>query len=242
MKNISIGVIFLIIMLPLMGVHSSCSNGNMRGAGNQTDSTNSIIEMEKRIQLEPELELETSLGTMTIKLYKKTPKHKENFLKLVNENYYEGMRFHRVIEGFMIQSGDPNSRDTSLIKQWGYGGPQYTIPAEIVEDYRHKRGAIAAARKGNLANPMKASSGSQFYIVHNEEACEHLDGEYTIFGEVIDGMEIVDKIASKVTDHYDRPYDDIFITGIRLIGPSCPLPQAEQPKSDSTKTTDGPKK
>jgi cyclophilin family peptidyl-prolyl cis-trans isomerase len=154
---------------------------------------------------------------MKIKLYDKTPKHRENFTKLVSEKYYDGIRFHRVIEGFMIQTGDPYSRDLSMANAWGTGGPEYTIPAEFVNQYYHKKGALAAARKGDMANPKKASSGSQFYIVHDENNCLHLDGQYTIFGEVVEGLEIIDKIAAVETDPYDRPLQDVIIESIRPV-------------------------
>ena len=176
---------------------------------------------------EPEFEIVTNLGTMKIKLYDKTPKHRDNFVKLVNEKFYDGIRFHRVIEGFMIQTGDPFSRDLDKVNAWGTGGPEYTIPAEFVNEYYHKKGALAAARKGDMANPKKASSGSQFYIVHDENNCLHLDGQYSIFGEVTEGLEIIDKIAVVETDYYDRPLQDVIIETIRPIG-------ADNAQTDST--------
>ena len=166
---------------------------------------------------EPEFNIVTNFGTMKIKLYDKTPKHKENFIKLVNEKYYDGIRFHRVIEGFMIQTGDPYSRDLAMANAWGTGGPEYTIPAEFVNEYYHKKGALAAARKGDMANPRKASSGSQFYIVQDEQGCLHLDGQYTIFGEVVEGLDIIDKIAAVETDPYNRPLSDVIIESIRPV-------------------------
>ena len=178
----------------------------------------------------------TNFGTMKIKLYGKTPKHRDNFIKLVKEKYYDGVRFHRVIEGFMIQTGDPFSRDTSLINKWGQGGPDYTIPAEFVNEYWHKKGALAAARKGDMANPTKASSGSQFYIVHDEMACLHLDGEYSIFGEVTDGLEVIDKIAAVPVDRYDRPYEDVFIYAVKPVRAEIQKPEEAAPAADSTKT------
>ena len=195
------------------------------------DSTKLALEMERRLREEPEFEFVTSHGKMTIRLYGKTPLHRDNFAKLAAEGYYDGMRFHRVIEGFMIQGGDPYSRDTSMINSWGTGGPDYTIPAEFVSDYRHKKGAIAAARKGDMANPKKASSGSQFYIVQDEEGCSHLDGQYTVFGEVIDGLEVIDRIAAVATDRYDRPYEDVMIVSVKRIGLPEPVDQKE---SDDT--------
>lgn len=199
---------------------SSCSCGNNnKGAADAelNDSTKTAIEMaNKRIE-EPVYEIKTTHGTMKVKLYSKTPKHRDNFAKLVSENYYDGIRFHRVIEGFMIQTGDPFSRDTAKINAWGTDGPDYTVPAEFVNEYWHKKGALAAARKGDLANPKKASSGSQFYIVHDENACLHLDGQYSIFGEVIEGLEVIDVIAAVATDPYDRPYEDVIIESIRPV-------------------------
>ena len=183
----------------------------------QTDSTSTVTTMEQKKIEEPEFEIITNMGTMKMKLYSKTPKHRDNFVKLVKENYYDGIRFHRVIEGFMIQTGDPYSRDTAKINLWGQGGPDYTIPAEFVNEYWHKKGAIAAARKGDMANPMKSSSGSQFYIVHDENACLHLDGQYSIFGEVTEGLDVIDRIAGVRTDLYDRPYEDVFITTIKTV-------------------------
>ena len=193
---------------------NSCSCNRGTKEVELDDSTKLALEMERKLREEPEFEMVTSHGTMKIRLYAGTPQHRDNFMKLVKENYYDGMRFHRVIEGFMIQAGDPYSRDTSKIDLWGQGGPDYTVPAEFVNEYWHKKGALAAARKGDMANPTKASSGSQFYIVHDENACLHLDGQYSIFGEVIDGLNVIDKIAVVPTDMYDRPYEDVIIQTI----------------------------
>ena len=206
---------------------SSCACRNEGKAAEETAET-----MENTQNLEPEYDIMTTHGIMRVKLYSKTPKHKANFEKLVAEKYYDGIRFHRVIEGFMIQTGDPFSRDTTMISRWGQGGPGYTVPAEFVNEYWHKKGALAAARKGDMANPTKASSGSQFYIVHDENACLHLDGQYSIFGEVIDGLNIIDKIAAVPTDMYDRPYEDVIIETIRPVAAEPETVEA----SDSTKT------
>lgn len=191
---------------------SSCSSGNQQEA-----PENETAEMENVQINEPEFDIVTTHGTMRVKLYGKTPKHRDNFTKLVADKYYDGIRFHRVIEGFMIQAGDPYSRDTSKIDMWGQGGPDYTVPAEFVNEYWHKKGAIAAARKGDMANPKKASSGSQFYIVHDENACLHLDGQYSIFGEVIEGLEVIDRIASVPVDRMDRPYEDVIILSVKPV-------------------------
>lgn len=188
----------------------ACRNESQQASDTQTEMENTVIS-------EPEFEMVTSHGTMKLKLYSMTPKHRDNFAKLVNENYYDGLRFHRVIEGFMIQGGDPYSRDTTKANLWGQGGPDYTVPAEFVSQYWHKKGAIAAARKGDMANPTKASSGSQFYIVHDENACLHLDGQYSIFGEVTEGLDVIDRIAAVPTDYYDRPLEDVMIISIKPL-------------------------
>ena len=220
-----------IILAALIFSFSSCGpRGAKNAADAQADST-ATGNMEKKMIEEPEFDLVTSKGTMRIKLYSKTPKHRSNFTKLVEEHYYDSIRFHRVIEGFMIQAGDPYSRDTAKIDLWGQGGPEYTVPAEFVNEYWHKKGAIAAARRGDMANPTKASSGSQFYIVHDENACLHLDGQYTIFGEVIDGLDVIDRIATVETDLYDRPSEDVFIIAVKPVEAE---PVATEPV-DSTK-------
>ena len=217
MKKIIFGLAILFMAASAMSSCSSRSGKKSAAEAELSDSTKTVMEMEKMKMEEPEFELVTSHGTMKLKLYSKTPKHRENFTKLVAEKYYDGMRFHRVIEGFMIQGGDPYSRDTAQINLWGQGGPGYTVPAEFVNEYWHKKGAIAAARKGDMANPRKASSGSQFYIVHDENACLHLDGQYTIFGEVTEGLDVIDKIATVATDRYDRPYEDVMIISIKAL-------------------------
>ena len=209
---------------------SSCACRNEGKAAEETAET-----MDNTQNLEPEYDIMTTHGIMRVKLYSKTPKHKANFEKLVAEKYYDGIRFHRVIEGFMIQAGDPFSRDTALINKWGQGGPDYTVPAEFVNEYCHKKGALAAARKGDMANPTKASSGSQFYIVHDENACLHLDGQYSIFGEVIEGLEVIDVIAGVATDPYDRPYEDVLIESIR---PVVEEPVQVEAQADTTSKTE----
>ncbi len=183
--------------------------------------------------------IETELGNMTVKLYNTTPKHRDNFVKLVKEGYYDGLLFHRVISGFMIQGGDPDSRDAPEGQMLGQGGPGYTIDAEIGE--LHFKGALAAARQGDQVNPDRKSSGSQFYIVQGikmndsqlsqieqQTSTEYtdeqkkiyreiggyppLDGQYTVFGEVVEGIEVVDRIAAVQKGAADRPVDDIRMT------------------------------
>jgi len=235
--------------------------------------------------------LKTDFGIMKLKLYNETPLHRDNFIKLVKEGYYDGMLFHRVIKEFMIQGGDPESKGASASKQLGGGGPGYQIDAEIKPEFFHKKGALAAARQGDNVNPEKKSSGSQFYIVHGkvykpeelkqfseqqrfravreegmkmfrqnqalisrlqqegkkdsinqlmvsiQEQAENsvdinqfqisekrmeayttlggtpfLDGSYTVFGEVIEGFEVIDSIASQEVGKADRPVEDVKMT------------------------------
>lgn len=189
--------------------------------------------------------ISTEYGEMTVGLYKDTPLHRENFLKLVKESYYDSLLFHRVIDGFMIQGGDPDSKGAKPGQPLGRGGPGYTIPAELVPEHIHKKGALSAARQGDQVNPERASSGSQFYIVQGKPVpstqlqriaeqraftnpadslgytpeqvaiyqtlggTPHLDGAYTVFGEVIDGLEVIDKIAAQKVDRRNRPLEDI---------------------------------
>lgn len=232
--------------------------------------------------------VKTEYGDMKVLLYNETPQHRDNFLKLVKQGFYNGLLFHRVIPEFMIQGGDPNSRDAEPGQMLGNGGPGYTLPAEFRPDLIHKKGALAAARLGDQANPEKRSSGSQFYIVEGKvftpEALDsletlrtqreaqtiyrrlfmknadsvrilqeqgkqieyadmldrlekqaqdsaalhpfhftklqretyttiggvpHLDGNYTVFGEVIEGLNVIDSIAHVKTDDHDRPLADV---------------------------------
>lgn len=232
------------------------------------------------------VKIQTMLGDITVRLYDETPIHRDNFLKLAKEGYYDGTLFHRVIKGFMIQGGDPDSKGAPAGKMLGVGGPDYTLEAEIKSDIFHKRGALAAARQGDEVNPERRSSGSQFYIVwgdvynegqlrqfskqlrmqkvqdafnalaaaHKDEIMQmrrdrnraglqelqdklvaeaeskvgkdglteeqlqlystlggtpHLDGQYTVFGEVEDGLDVVEMIQGTATGRADRPLDDI---------------------------------
>lgn len=208
--------------------------------GNRKKNIENTVTMEQTTQYQPEFDIITNMGTMRVKLYDKTPKHRDNFEKLVKENFYDGIRFHRVIEGFMIQTGDPLSKNLAMADSWGTGGPDYTIPAEFVNEYYHKKGALAAARKGDMANPKKASSGSQFYIVHDENNCLHLDGQYTIFGEVTEGLDIIDKIAAVETDPRDRPLQGVIIEKIvpvvAEVAPADSLAKADSCATDTIGT------
>ena len=252
----------------------------------------------KDMNEETKLKIETTAGDIIVKLYNETPKHRENFIKLARNGTYEGTLFHRVIKDFMIQAGDPDSKDAPKGKMLGAGDVGYTIPAEFVyPKYFHKRGALSAARQGDQVNPEKASSGCQFYIVtgkvygdstlldmeaqmnnmrfnnafnalaakHAKEIYKmrrnndqeglmnlqdsliaqvekqmagqpefrftleqvkayttvggtpHLDGEYTVFGEVVEGMDVVDKIQQVKTDRNDRPEEDVKIKKVEVL-------------------------
>jgi len=156
------------------------------------------------------VQISTSYGKILIWLYDETLLHKQNFIKLANEGFFNNTTFHRIIKNFVIQGGDPNTKDSDSLND-GNGGPGYTIPAEIKPDkYSHKYGAVGAAREGDQINPERSSSGSQFYIVINKNGTPHLNGGYTVFGVVFVGMEVAEKIAdqpkSKVNN---RPYTDI---------------------------------
>ena len=191
--------------------------------------------------------LQTTMGDIVVRLSDSTPLHRDNFLKLVKVGYFDSVLFHRVIKDFMIQGGDPDSKNAPSGQPLGNGGPAYTIPAEFRQTLFHKKGVIAAARDNN---PEKASSGSQFYIVQGKKFTEadlenmeynrlkrkiptaqrevyktlggtpHLDQNYTLFGEVVKGLEVVDKIASvetsKAVDR-DRPLQDVRILKMKLI-------------------------
>lgn len=209
------------------------------GATEQTSSKNNTQMMTKVL-------FKTTFGDITVALYDDTPQHKANFIKLVNDKFYDGVLFHRIIKGFMIQGGDPNSKTAKAGQRLGDGDVGYTIPAEFVSGHYHKRGALAAAREPDQVNPQKASSGCQFYIVDgtvydNDKmtliaqrtgktfspeqvqayttvgGAPWLDGDYTVFGEVIKGMEVVDKIAGQQKDGNDRPLEDIKIISATIL-------------------------
>ena len=175
---------------------------------------------------EPVLEIKTNMGTMKVKLYKDTPLHRDNFFKLATTNFYNGTQFHRVIKGFMIQAGDPLSKDPNAVAKYGTGGPGYNVPAEILPELKHKKGALAAARKGDAANPNRESSGSQFYIVQDADACAQLDGAYTVFGETIEGFDVIDKIAAVPTGaaKRDLPNTPVIIESITVVDTPAEAP------------------
>ncbi len=181
--------------------------------------------------------IETEYGNMTAVLYDETPQHRDNFIKLANEGFFDDLLFHRVIQGFMIQGGDPDSKGAASGQRLGMGGPGYTIPAEFVDQHVHLKGALSAARTGGPQNPEKESSGSQFYVVQGRPVpaaqldspmfasknytdeqkqayqqiggTPQLDRDYTVFGMVVEGLEVIDKIAAVQKDRNDRPIQDV---------------------------------
>jgi cyclophilin family peptidyl-prolyl cis-trans isomerase len=153
------------------------------------------------------VEISTDFGKMYIWLHKSTPLHRANFITLADSGFFNNTTFHRIIPGFMIQGGDPNSKDADPSND-GTGGPGYTIPQEIMDTFKNDRGTLAAARLGNSVNPLKASSGSQFYI--NVVNNTGLNGEYTVFGKVIKGIEVADSIVVQPrSSPNNRPITDI---------------------------------
>ena len=195
------------------------------------------------------VKIETTYGDIVVKLYNETPKHRDNFLKLVKEGTYDGVLFHRVIQNFMIQGGDPNSRNAKKGEMLGNGELGYTLPAEFVPSLYHKKGALAAARQADQVNPEKRSSSCQFYIVQGEKwdaeklkrvetsmgksftkeqaevyatlgGTPFLDGDYTVFGEVVEGMDVANRIQKHIRDDNDSPVYDVRIIKAIIL----PLP------------------
>jgi cyclophilin family peptidyl-prolyl cis-trans isomerase len=200
-----------------------------------------------------EVVLETTMGNIRIKLYNETPRHRDNFIKKVTDGFYDGVLFHRVIRNFMIQSGDPNSKNATKGSLLGDSETQDSIPPEFrIPEIFHKRGAVAMAREGDSVNPARNSSSEQFYIVWGQQQTDmslqrtqarlddktngqvkidstmakvykeiggtpHLDGQYTVFGEVVDGMDVVDKIQNVPVDANDRPTEDVRIIKATLV-------------------------
>lgn len=232
MKNLVSSLFLLAFLVNL----SACGQTNTK---NQiTDKPQPQVSTPPAPEQEHLVLIGTPYGNIKVKLYNSTPLHRDNFLKLVQAGYYDSLLFHRVINAFMIQGGDPDSKTAKPGQMLGNGGPGYTIPAEIKPDLFHKKGALAAARLGDNINPKKESSGSQFYLVQGRVWSEaqlksmgaqmgitfspeqilayttiggtpHLDGGYTVFGEVVEGLDVIDKIAAVKTGPNDRPVKDV---------------------------------
>jgi cyclophilin family peptidyl-prolyl cis-trans isomerase/chitodextrinase len=185
--------------------------------------------------------IETEFGNMTFRLYDVTPRHRDNFVNLVESGFYDGLLFHRVMDGFMIQGGDPDSKNAKPGAALGIGGPGYNIPKEFNSELVHYKGVLAAARQPDNVNPDKESSGSQFYIVQGREVSAmsltqverkkgikytaeqkskyktlggtaFLDNDYTVFGEIVEGLEVIDKIGATKVDRRNRPVKDVKMT------------------------------
>jgi peptidyl-prolyl cis-trans isomerase B (cyclophilin B) len=238
-KTYLIGFVMLMMSLGFISCTSSTANSSKDNNAIENKeavtATPAVVEDEKPEQL---VKISTEYGDMVIKLYNGTPLHRDNFIKLVKGHFYDSLLFHRVIKDFMIQGGDPDSKGAAPGQMLGNGGPGYTIPAEFRKEYFHKKGVLAAAREGDNVNPERASSGSQFYIVQGRKwtntelntmeqrmghlipweqkevymsigGTPHLDRAYTVFGEVISGLEVIDKIAAVKTDQMARPIKDV---------------------------------
>lgn len=222
--------------------HAYTQSGNYEVTLIATAKNGKSTTTKQRVMIKPPteclVEIQTNFGNMVVKLFDETPKHRDNFFKLAEAGFYDDLLFHRVIDGFMIQGGDPESRDAKPGAHLGSGGPGYKIPAEFNEQLVHTKGMLAAARQGDQVNPQRASSGSQFYIVQGKPLNENeiasierrmglhysdvqkeayrelggtpfLDGQYTVFGEIISGMEVIDKIAEVKTNAANRPLEDV---------------------------------
>jgi peptidyl-prolyl cis-trans isomerase B (cyclophilin B) len=202
----------------------------------------------KKSDLNKDVEMVTSKGTMVIRLSDSTPLHRDNFIKLINQHFYDGILFHRVMQQFMVQAGDPKSKTAKPGEALGQGSPGYSVPAEIKPDLLfHKKGALAAARTPDEINPTRESNGSQFFLVqgrvYSDEDLDHvesklngykipaahrevyktiggspsLDSKYTVFGEVIKGLDVIDSIAAVATGERNRPIEDVKIIKVSLI-------------------------
>lgn len=172
-------------------------------------STRSAAPATKASKKDQVVTISTSQGDVRLILFDQTPRHKANFLKLAKKGFYDGTTFHRVIPDFMIQGGDLNSKDDNPNNDGAGQRNEKMIPAEIRPELHHRYGAVAAARTGDAVNPRRASSASQFYIVENEQGVPRLNGAYTVFGQVISGMDVVEKIAAVPKDGRDRPLTDV---------------------------------
>lgn len=237
------------LLLSVLLLFFACAAGN--GSENEVGDQGAgevLVQQDDSLSRDlngPKVKISTDYGDIVLVLYNDTPIHRDNFLKLIKEGFYDDLLFHRVMRDFMIQGGDPDSKGAPEGQRLGGGGPGYTIEAEIKAHHYHKKGALAAARKPDGINPEKRSSGSQFYIVEGipfeanrldmieiqksakmtsgdfeftPEAREaytsiggyaYLDGDYTVFGEVLAGLNVVDSISLVQVDQYNRPLEDL---------------------------------
>ena len=231
-----------ISLFALLMILMSC--GNASSSGNKAIATESQLD-KTEVEDTTLVKIITPQGDIIVQLFNQTPLHRDNFIRLVREGFYDGLLFHRVINGFMIQGGDPDSRNAATGVPLGMGDPGYTLPAEIVPGIYHRRGALAAARLGDQMNPERRSSGSQFYIVQGrvwshedltmmaqqrgltiseqarkiyttEGGTPHLDYAYTVFGQVTDGFDVIDRIAASQTDRANRPLQDVSMRVVVL--------------------------
>ncbi len=202
-SNISFLLILFMASILLGGCHLNKS----------TAKESKVVPVVKTFDI---VKIETGFGDIFIWLFDETPEHKKNFIKLARESFYTGTTFHRVINNFVIQGGDPNTKNDLDPNNDGEGGPGYTIPAEFSPDLLHVYGAVGAARESDAINPERRSSGSQFYIVQNKYGAKHLDGKYTVFGKVIKGMDVVDEIAKQKTGDKDRPLMNITMKSVTI--------------------------
>ena len=292
--------LFATVIALTASAFASCSQAKAEGTESDKETPKTETNMQPTAPADTnsvKAKVETNLGDFTILLYGDTPAHRDNFVKLAKEGYYNGTLFHRVINQFMVQTGDPDSKNAQPGQHLGAGGPGYTLPAEInFPKHFHKRGALAAARQGDQVNPERRSSGSQFYVVTGNKfipaqldgienqmknqqlraefdrlsapymdqvrqmqmngdreglmalqnkliaeaeaavagkpspltdemresyttvgGAPHLDGQYTVFGEVIDGMDVIDKIEKVETDSSDRPKEDVVIKNVTIL-------------------------
>jgi len=222
----------------------SVSCGNALNTGSNT-TVAGLQPQGQQVDKPTRVKIITPQGDIVVELFNQTPLHRDNFVRLAREGFFDGLLFHRVISGFMIQGGDPDSRGARPGQPLGMGDPGYTLPAEIVPGVFHRRGALAAARMGDQMNPERRSSGSQFYLVQGrvwsheeltqmaqqrgltitEEARQiytteggtpHLDATYTIFGQVVEGLDVIDRIAAVQTDRANRPLEDVSMRVVVL--------------------------
>jgi len=234
--------IFSMGLLAMLSFSVSC--GNALNTGSNTTVAD-LQPQGQQVDKPTRVKIITPQGDIVVELFNQTPLHRDNFVRLAREGFFDGLLFHRVISGFMIQGGDPDSRGARPGQPLGMGDPGYTLPAEIVPGVFHRRGALAAARMGDQMNPERRSSGSQFYLVQGrvwsheeltqmaqqrgltitEEARQiytteggtpHLDAAYTIFGQVVEGLDVIDRIAAVQTDRANRPLEDVSMRVVVL--------------------------